>query len=137
MTLLLCGDIMVEKVVEIGMLFDFYGGLLSQRQYRIVELFYLHDLSLAEIGQELDISRQAVYDTLKRAENKLYKYEEVLGLYEKFDAQDRKLDQFLEEIKKIKKIFIEDKSADREKILSLLEDVERQGLSLSRNTRRL
>lgn len=75
---------MVEKVVEVGILFDFYGKLLSSRQLGVIELFYIHDLSLAEIGEELDITRQAVYDTLKRAERKLYNYEKNLNLVNDF-----------------------------------------------------
>ena len=84
---------MVEKVVEVGILFDFYGKLLSSRQLGVIELFYIHDLSLAEIGEELDITRQAVYDTLKRAERKLYNYEKNLNLvndFKKNTLADRK-----------------------------------------------
>ena len=75
---------MMEKLVEIGILFDFYGKLLSHKQYTAIELYYIDDLSLAEIGEELGISRQGVYDTLKRAEQKLYEYENILGLVKKF-----------------------------------------------------
>lgn len=75
---------MVEKLVEIGILFDFYGKLLSKRQYQVVELYYIHDLSLSEIGDELSITRQGIFDSLKRAEQKLYDYENNLGLVEKF-----------------------------------------------------
>lgn len=78
------GDTMVERIVEIGILFDFYGKLLSERQFTAIELYYVHDLSLAEIGEELGISRQSVYDTLKRAEENLYEYEKTLGLVKKF-----------------------------------------------------
>lgn len=74
----------MEKLVEIGILFDFYGKLLSDKQYQAVELYYIYDLSLAEIGEEMNITRQGVYDTLKRSEQKLYHYEETLGLIKKF-----------------------------------------------------
>src|SRR5690554_6935735 len=74
----------MEKLVEVGILFDFYGKLLSKKQFLAIELYYIHDLSLAEIGNELGITRQGVYDILKRAEEKLYKYEKKLGLVEKF-----------------------------------------------------
>lgn len=80
---------MVEKLVQIGILFDFYGKLLSKRQYSIVELFYLQDLSLSEIGEELNITRQGVYDTLKRAEENLYRYEDTLGLAAKFNENHK------------------------------------------------
>ena len=75
----------MEKLVEVGILFDFYGKLLSEKQFQAIELYYIHDLSLAEIGEELNISRQGVFDTLKRSELKLYHYEEILGLVEKFN----------------------------------------------------
>lgn len=75
---------MVEKLVEIGSLFDFYGKLLSEKQYLVIELYYINDLSLAEIGDELGVTRQGIFDLLKRAEQNLYKYEEKLGLVNKF-----------------------------------------------------
>ncbi|MGM0396833.1 MAG: YlxM family DNA-binding protein [Bacillota bacterium] len=74
----------MEKLVRIGILFDFYGKLLSPKQYQVIELYYSNDLSLAEIGEVIGISRQGVFDTLKRAEDKLFGYEEKLGLVEKF-----------------------------------------------------
>ena len=73
----------LEKLVRVGILFDFYGKLLSERQYTAVELYYIYDLSLAEIGENLDISRQAVYDTLKRAESNLEGFELKLRLVER------------------------------------------------------
>ena len=75
---------MMEKLVEIGTLFDFYGKLLSEKQYQVVELYYLHDFSLGEIGDELNVTRQGIFDLLRRAEQKLYQYEENLGLVKKF-----------------------------------------------------
>lgn len=87
--------IVMEKLVEIGMLFDFYGKLLSERQYLAIELYYLHDLTLSEIGQEMNISRQGVYDTLRRAENRLYEYEDTLGLVEKFSFNKDKIKTIL------------------------------------------
>lgn len=93
MTVFISGDIMVDKLVEVGILFDFYGKLLSKKQYSVVELYYLHDLSLAEIGEELDISRQGVYDILKRAEENLYQYEDTLKLVEKFFKNRKTLEE--------------------------------------------
>ncbi|MDD2446116.1 MAG: sigma factor-like helix-turn-helix DNA-binding protein [Tissierellia bacterium] len=75
----------MEKLVEVGILFDFYGKLLSNKQYQVVELYYIYDLSLTEIGEETNITRQGVYDTLKRSEQKLYHYEDTLGLIGKFN----------------------------------------------------
>lgn len=77
---------MIEKIVQVGNLFEFYGNLLSDRQYKVVEMFYIDDLSLTEIGEILDITRQGVYDNLKRAEENLFKYEDKLNLYKKFQS---------------------------------------------------
>jgi hypothetical protein len=86
---------MFEKVVEIGLLFDFYGKLLSDKQYMVIELYYIHDLSLSEIAEQLNISRQGVYDILKRAEGHLHKYEERLGLVRKFNSNKEKIKEIL------------------------------------------
>lgn len=103
---------MIEKTIELGFLFDFYGKLLSKRQYTIIELFYIHDLSLTEIGEEMDITRQGVYDTLKRAEKKLYKYEENLGLIKKFKRKEKNLEDILNISKDIEKIAKQNKDND-------------------------
>ncbi|QQY80759.1 hypothetical protein EDD65_105105 [Keratinibaculum paraultunense] len=105
---------MVDKLVEIGILFDFYGKLLSDSQYEVVELYYIHDLSLAEIGEELGISRQAVYDTLKRAEHKLYEYEAILGLVNKFKFNKKEISKIAIIIDEIEK---ESKNIDNDKII--------------------
>ncbi len=82
---------MIEKIVEVGNLFEFYGNLLSEKQYKVVELFYIDDLSLGEIGELLNITRQGVYDNLKRAEDNLYEFENKLKLYEKFKSGTKNL----------------------------------------------
>lgn len=74
----------MEKVIWITLLYDFYGQLLTNRQQKLVQLYYEHDYSLAEIASEHNITRQAVHDTLKRAERSLGSYEEKLGLVDKF-----------------------------------------------------
>ena len=56
--------------MRLAILFDFYGKLLSEKQYTVVDLYYNYDFSLAEIGEELHISRQGVYDILKRVRRK-------------------------------------------------------------------
>ena len=74
----------MEKNVEISLLFGFYKNLLTARQADTVDLYYNEDLSLAEIGEGLGISRQGVRDNLKRAEQLLYDAEEKLGLAKRF-----------------------------------------------------
>jgi predicted DNA-binding protein YlxM (UPF0122 family) len=71
---------MIEKVIEISMLYDFYGQLLTPKQQEIMGLYYADNFSLSEIAEEFGISRQGVHDTVKRAEKSLQDYEEKLGL---------------------------------------------------------
>ena len=80
---------MFEKDLNIGYLLDFYGDVLSERRRGILESYYFEDYSLAEISEELGISRQGVRDTLKRAEEQLRNYEKVLKLVEKFNRQEK------------------------------------------------
>lgn len=70
------------KRVRFGNLFDIYGGLLTEKQQHMMEQYFYDDLSLGEIAEEAGISRQAVYDLLKRVEGTLEKYEEKLHLLE-------------------------------------------------------
>ena len=83
----------MEKNVEISLLFSFYGKLLTERQADTVELYYNEDLSLAEVGAELGISRQGVRDNLKRAEAILYDTEERLCLAKRFLGMKSKLSE--------------------------------------------
>ncbi|SDK44343.1 YlxM family DNA-binding protein [Natronincola ferrireducens] len=78
---------MIEKKIEISMLYDFYSQLLTEKQRDIIDLYYNQDLSLGEIAQEFNISRQAVYDTIKRTEKILYDYEEKLKLLQLFRSK--------------------------------------------------
>ena len=77
---------MLEDIVRKGRLLDVYGPLLTERQHRCMELYFFMDLSLAEIGEELHISRQGVYDMLHRAGNALEEYERRLHLLERIDT---------------------------------------------------
>lgn len=72
------------KDLRISMLFDFYGELLTEKQADSIELYYNQDLSLGEISQHLDITRQGVRDSIKRGEKLLLEMEEKLKLAKKF-----------------------------------------------------
>lgn len=82
---------MLEKVAWMNLLYDFYGQLLTERQNNFMELYYGQNLSLGEIAEEFSVSRQAVYDTLKRAEQILNQYEDKLGLVAKFNSEKKRL----------------------------------------------
>jgi len=83
----------MDKVTWIALLFDFYGQLLTERQRKFVDLYYGNDFSLGEIAENYNVSRQAVYDSLKRAEKLLRDYESKLGLVKRFLDQKKKLSE--------------------------------------------
>lgn len=82
---------MLDKVLRIVILFDFYGALLTDKQKLSLEMHYLNDFSLAEIADELGISRQAVHDNLKRVEQILMDYEDKLKFVEKHQREQQTL----------------------------------------------
>jgi predicted DNA-binding protein YlxM (UPF0122 family) len=74
----------LERMVRTGLLYDFYGGLLTEKQRQAMEKYYLENWSLAEIASFDGVSRQAVYDLLHRSERMVQGYEEKLGLLDRF-----------------------------------------------------
>lgn len=84
----------IEKLEWKGMLFDFYGELLTEHQKKIYENAIFDDLSLGEIASEQGISRQGVHDILKRCDKILAEYENKLHLVDKF----AKIKQMVQEI---------------------------------------
>jgi predicted DNA-binding protein YlxM (UPF0122 family) len=90
------GDHALEKTNRINMLFDFYGPLLTEKQRTFLKCHYHDDYSLGEIAADFAISRQAVYEHLKRAEQVLESYERKLGLlrrHERLQAGLRRLEE--------------------------------------------
>ena len=75
----------MAKDLKIGVLMDFYGQLLTDKQYGALDMYYNQDLSLAEIAEENSISRQGVRDFIKRGEKQLCEYEKKLGLVKRFN----------------------------------------------------
>lgn len=86
----------MDKVIRITLLYDFYGQLLTERQQRFIDLYYGQDYSLGEIAEEYGVTRQAVHDTLKRAEKILAGFEDKLGLIEKFMFERKVIAEALE-----------------------------------------
>ena len=70
----------MSKNLDMCRLLDLYGGLLTEKQFDIMDLYYNDDLSLGEIADHYDISRQGVHDAIKRGDEALMEYEEKLGL---------------------------------------------------------
>ena len=85
----------MDKSFKLGYLFDIYGGLLTQKQQSILNMYLNEDLSLSEIAKIDNISRQAAFDLLKRSEGVLLNYDEKLKLFDRY-IKNREL---LEELK--------------------------------------
>ena len=114
----------MERNVKISMLLDIYGKLLTEKQYKLLEDYYNNDLSLSEIAENEEITRQAVRDNLKKGEKNLFEYEEKLGFMKKTMLQEEKIAIILLEIQKI-----ENNSTDKV-IEKILQDVKNQLNSL-------
>ena len=75
---------MIEKTLRMTMLFDFFGSLLTEKQREFYDLYYNEDLSLSEIAEEADISRQGVYDIITRAVKSLEEFENKTGAVQRW-----------------------------------------------------
>jgi predicted DNA-binding protein YlxM (UPF0122 family) len=109
----------MEKFVEMSLLYDFYGKMLTDRQQDIVDLYYMKDLSLGEIAEYLNISRQAVHDNLRRAERQLRLIEQRLGLVDRF-SEER--DRWSRAIERINGIISEIETGSDRRAVRLLEE---------------
>ena len=105
---------MLEKTTRINFLYDYYVSLLTEKQRNYLSLYYHEDYSLGEIAEQTKVSRQAVYDNIKRTENLLEHYEDNLKLYEK----NTKRNTLLKEIKQLIK-----EEVSQEKIFKKLEKI--------------
>jgi len=117
---------LIGKLARMALLYDFYGQLLTEKQQQMMELFYAHDLSLSEIAQENGISRQAVYDILKRTEKILETYESKLGLVVKFQEQQQKIKQIGQLVALAQKKQRFDYLAEVARIINEIDDLERK-----------
>ena len=94
----------MAKNLDITILIDIYGYMLTDKQIDALELYYFDDLSLAEIAENLGITRQGVRDSIKRGEETLIDLEEKLGYLKKI----RKYDEFIKNLKEQTKLIIEE-----------------------------
>mgnify|MGYP001678533604 CR=1 FL=1 len=81
----------MERLYYLARLYDLYGGLLTGKQRECLRLHIAEDFSLAEIGEELGITRQAAHDNIRRAERALTEMEETVGLLARQQAQEQAL----------------------------------------------
>lgn len=106
---------MLEKTTRLNMLYDFYAPLLTNKQIEYMELYYLEDYSLGEIANVNEVSRQAVYDNIRRTEKVLEMYEEKLLLYDKFLKKQQV-------VERLKLSILND--VDKEELLKLVKQLE-------------
>ncbi len=116
----------MDKMFEISLLMDFYGQLLTERQYEILDLHFNNDYSLGEIAEQLSISRQGVYDNIKRGKNLLESYEERIELVKKFTLQKDSIKEILDLLQSIDKNVLSDRDSKvidniEEKIKNIIE----------------
>lgn len=93
------------------MLLETYGELLTKTQYDFLDDYYNSDLSLSEIAENRNITRQAARDNIKKGENKLFEYEEKLKIMQKTLKQEKKISEILSEITKIQTQFSDEQIA--------------------------
>lgn len=89
---------MEDGFVNNAMLFDFYGELLTEKQREYYDLHYNEDLSLAEIAEQSGISRQGVWDIIRRAEAAMQAVEDKTGLIKRFNERNALIDELEREL---------------------------------------
>jgi predicted DNA-binding protein YlxM (UPF0122 family) len=92
----------MEQFLYLSTLFDLYGALLTEKQQECLRLHLFEDFSLSEIGEELGISRQAVYDNIHRSEKAMESYEQKLGLAARYSEERQELAKIYESIKDLR-----------------------------------
>ena len=110
----------MEKKIELGMLCDIYGNLLTEKQKEVINDYANQDLSLTEIAENNNITRQAVNDIVMKGETKLLEYEQKLGIMKKQLETEKQIQNILSELSKIT-----DNSSDK-KVERILNSVRKE-----------
>jgi len=105
-------DKLMDNKVKISVLCEIYGNLLTDKQLAILEDYYNMDLSLSEIAENHNITRQAVRDVIKKGENRLFEFEEKLGFMKQMYKQEEKIASILSELTKIQTKFTDEQIAE-------------------------
>lgn len=119
---------MVDAIAKASLLYDFYGALLTEKQRQVMALYHEENLSLSEIAQEFGISRQAVHDTLKKAEQALEDYDNKLNLIDKLVKTEEAIaliDEEIEELQKFASVKEDSQTVEKlDKIKSIIDSLE-------------
>ncbi|MGW8114110.1 YlxM family DNA-binding protein [Caproicibacterium sp. NSD3] len=118
----------MAKNLEVSVLLDYYGSMLTQKQRKVLDYYYNDDLSLAEIAENEGITRQGVRDAIKRGETQLFEMEDHLGFLKRFREIKESLqivDQSTHNIQDYNKRFLynRDITGELDKILSAVENL--------------
>lgn len=81
----------MKDIVKYARMLDLYGGILTEKQYGMLDSYYCSDLTMEEIAQNYEISKQAVHYAIKNAEEKIQKLESQLHILEKYDMLEKQL----------------------------------------------
>ncbi|MBK1067634.1 putative DNA-binding protein [Enterococcus faecium] len=106
----------IEKTNRMNALFEFYSTLLTEKQMNYMELYYADDFSLGEIAEEYEVSRQAVYDNIKRTSKILEDYEKKLHLFSNYIVREQVLENMT--------AYITDKYAEDKKLLEYVQQIQ-------------
>lgn len=120
----------MEKLAQMALLLDIYGKLLTPRQRDVMDLYYNYDLSLGEIAQANNISRQGVYDLIKRGEQTLYNLDKKLCCYRRRMFLEDKIKDIICTLDYISQLSDQDFVQAREEVKTKLIKVRQQLLTL-------
>ncbi|MCD8095233.1 MAG: putative DNA-binding protein [Ruminococcus sp.] len=116
----------IAKNLYISTLLDIYGDLLTERQREMMSMYYYDDLSLTEIAEQYNVTRQGVHDALKHGEDALEHYDDVLGLAQQNEQYKKDLYEFkaqaYEALEECRKVSFAKNIAD--KVIVLLENLD-------------
>jgi len=105
----------MEDFAKTSMLFDIYGGLLTDKKKRVMEMYHEDDMSLSEIAEELEVSRAAVHDSLRSAERLLRSYEDKLGILDDYLRKEKLADELRAHISEARELLAMDMAERKSK----------------------
>ena len=105
----------MEDFAKTSMLFDIYGGLLTDKKKRVMEMYHEDDMSLSEIAEELEVSRAAVHDSLRSAERLLRSYEDKLGILDDYLRKEKLADELITHISEARELLAMDMAERKSK----------------------
>ncbi|MGB9819315.1 MAG: YlxM family DNA-binding protein [Thermovenabulum sp.] len=117
----------MEDIVKLSLLYDFYGALLTEKQREYFELHYFNDLSLNEIAQHFNVTRQGVFDIIHRSLEFLKQCEEKLGLVERYLKQKKVLERIKSQLEEIRPYINSEGSGILERAIRDLEKLVKEG----------